>query len=98
MQGTGYVECRFRRFFYNIEEYPQCLQKLKEAGKVVNYDKVSTEKLRELMVEFQERSHVSPSFSAYYQAIVAPNFCEEVAAASTRRLAKAFEETLTSLE
>jgi len=50
------------------------------------------------MMEFQEKSHVTPTLSAYYQAIVAPSFSEKAAAMSTRRLAKLFGDTLTSLE
>jgi len=50
------------------------------------------------MVGFQERSHVAPTLFAYYQAIVAPGFCEEAAVASTRRLTKVLGETLTLLE
>ena len=62
------------------------------------YDRVSTERVHELMVEYQEKSHVAPTLSAYYRAVAAPSFCEKAAAASTRRLAKVFEETITSLE
>jgi len=61
---------------------------LSVAAKRAHYDEVSIERIRELMMEFEGRSHVAPTLSAYYQAIAAPRFCEEAAAASRRRLAK----------
>ena len=95
-QGTGCVEYRLKKSSRNIDGSLQCLQKrfpVKE-----KYDKVPTEEIRGIMVQYQERSHVAPTVSAYYQAIAAPSFCEKAAGAWTRRLAKVFKETLTSLE
>jgi len=101
-KGTGCVVDQFRNSFHESEESLQCLRKLSHkpevAAKRAHYDKISTERIRERMVGFQERSHVAPTLLAYYQAIVAPGFCEKIAAASTHRLTKAFGETLISLE
>jgi len=89
---------RSSRSLHNTEMAFQCLRKCFASGKGAEYDEVSTERIRELMVEFQEPSQVAPTLSAYYQAIAAPSFCEKAANASTRQLAKVFEKTVTSLE
>jgi len=84
--------------FHNTEESPQCLRKRFARAKGAQYDEVSAERIREIMVEFEESSQVAPTLSAYYRAITASSFCEQAAAASTHRFAKVFGETLTSLE
>ena len=48
------------------------------------YDEFSTERIRELTVETQEKGHVAPTLSAYYQAIVAPSVCGKAAAAARK--------------
>lgn len=63
-----------------------------------HYEQLTTETVREQMVEFQEESHVIPTVTAYYQAISASPVYEKVAAASTRRLTKVFREMETTVE
>lgn len=101
-RSTGCVEVRTGRPFQDAEEFIQCLQQIAvgetEAAQIDLYETLLIEQIRERVEPFLAKSHVTPTVSSYYQAILSPGFCESVTASSIRRFTKVFRETVTSVE
>jgi len=85
-----------------LKHFVQGLQKrLREGddtGRRAQYQKFTTERIRQAMLDLQDGSRVTPAITAYYRAITAPPFQDEAAAASRRRLRGSLKDTLDLIE